>query len=142
MEQFNLFEEIEREERDNAQIKRVQDEYRLWKTLPDIIPYKKEYAYKHWAVDTSPIHLCDGLPKEYDIWLNTCECNKGGEFWVFNKGKIGGELISECPYCHANLAKGEGSRFLRKWERGYSFYQERTVRSYYKLDAIDLMEGA
>ena len=136
MEQINLFTQLEQENRENRHRKFVRDGYRLWLTTPDIVPYKEELAYLHDTYSGSPIHICDNKPDNVHIWWNR-GASIGGEYWVLNERPLAGERIDICPYCKANLKNGEGERFLEKWLRGYTYYQEKSVRDYYDLDEID-----
>ena len=136
-EQLNLFEMEEEKYKANRQIEEMQKSYKMWKRIPEIVPLKPEYLKMHNVFDVSPIHICREKPEDVTIWWNVGASQSDHEYWVLSQKKMTGEVIELCPYCHAFLLMGQGDRFVRKWKRGETFYQEKSVREYYKLDEVE-----
>lgn len=128
-EQINWFEQVEAEERAKKEQERVRNGYRLWLAADDLTPCPPGTREFNSLVYGQIIHKCPEMPQNVSVWRNTVP---PGEYWVLN-----GEQIFSCPYCNANLSYGEGERFLTKWKRGETYYQEQTVRDFYHLDEID-----
>ena len=138
--QINLFEQIERENSETARKQKVRDEYRMWKRIPEIVPFKNEHLKMFNVFNPSPIHICAEMPEAVKIWWNVGASQKDNEYWVLSKKAVCGEAVKECPYCNAKLAKGEGERHSVRWTRGETFYKEKSVREYYELDQVDKEE--
>ena len=141
MEQINLFEEDERAIRKAQQIKQVREDYRLWKKVPEKSPFEP-WMLKY--VDSGGVfgnveHKCEQMTGENEYcWQNRAECIAGGSpFWVYHPGKMKGEFVDKCPCCGADLTKYEGGIYVTKWQRGKTYYQEKSVREYYELDEVD-----
>lgn len=87
-----------------------------WKILPKYSPCPSDLTCWDYTFFINKCHLCHGMPIDASVWQNTAAWDHG-EFWVLNRGdSIEGEQIRECPFCHCNLAEGEGERFLEKRE--------------------------
>ena len=137
-EQINLFEQIEAEEREASSIRTVQEGYRIWLRTLDLTPCTN-HAVVDYRYHDGIIHRCDTMPADIYMWQNTVACIHGGEYWVKGgDGILTGTQMDICPYCHANLCRGDGQRFLRK-ASGH-VYSERSYRRYYKLDEVEASE--
>lgn len=57
-------------------------------------------------------HVCAEMPKDTVIWLNEVEAP---EYWVMRPvDSPMGDDVQTCPFCGANLSKGEGNAVLIK----------------------------
>lgn len=120
------------------------EHYQLWLKAPDlyIVPddmreEMKGYPHAtHCDIYGSTLHVCDENDRTHYFWLNPGATPKGGgEYWVMNEnGNPAGELVEICPYCGANLRKGEGRIALKKNHSREKYYNEESVRKYYALD--------
>ena len=74
-------------------------------------------TWRYCMVWEQALHRCQGLPPNQEIWLNHIE---KPEYWVMNwNDDPCGEHIEICPFCHANLACGEGDAVLIKADDGW-----------------------
>lgn len=87
-----------------------------WKALPKYTPCEPDLTSWDYTFYIDKCHLCDQMPVDAHVWQNTFAFEHG-EFWVLNRGdEIEGTYIRECPFCHCDLASGQGARFLEKRE--------------------------
>ncbi len=136
-EQFNLFELIEEEEKADKNKRAVREGYRIWIKTAPLTPCKP-LAPIDYRIHNGIIHICDTMPEDVYMWCNPTMSMNGGEFWALQKPKVRGyqpEQLNVCPYCKANLQKGEGQRYLRKATG--RVYSEKSYRDYYGLDEVD-----
>ena len=138
--QFNLFEQIEAEDRDAKDRRAVREGYRIWLKTPELIPCKP-FSFIDYRFHDGIIHVCETMPKDVYMWCNPTTPRHGGEYWALQKPKKKGyqpQQMDVCPYCKVNLQKGEGIRYLRKATG--RVYSERSYRDYYGLDEVDAEE--
>ena len=109
--QIDLFEILEQE-----QWQRRHEAARLeWEKVPQFKPCSSDCRWWNYAIWVHKVHICKEKPEDVDIWQNTfCP----GEFWVMNDpGEIQGRRIDSCPFCHCDLSRGQGARFLEKRDK-------------------------
>ena len=123
MKQFDLF-----ECQNELDIQAKQEQmFQKWRLLPperlilagtpDRRRLGAELADGYCMVWEQALHRCQGLPPNREIWLNHIE---KPEYWVMNwNDDPCGEHIEICPFCHANLACGEGDAVLIKADDGW-----------------------
>ena len=108
MKQFDLFE---------CQKELLPPERLILAGTPDRRRLGEELADGYCMVWEQALHRCQGLPPNQEIWLNHIE---KPEYWVMNwNDDPCGEHIEICPFCHANLACGEGDAVLIKADDGW-----------------------
>lgn len=135
-EQINLFETIERKERDEKAKRAVREGYRRWLKAPELTPCGRR-AVIDYNVHDGIIHRCETMPQDVYMWQNTMASIHGGEYWLLQEPSVSltGKQSDICPYCRADLCRGEGKRYLHR-ASGH-VYSQKSYRRYYGLDEID-----
>ncbi len=123
MEQMTIFENMEEQERKEAQAKM----FREWMTMPaeklvlavssERMDVRSDLAHGYCMRWSKALHRCPGLPDDQYIWLNEIE---PPEYWVLNRnGDQCGEHVETCPFCGADLKHGGGDVVLHKADDGW-----------------------
>jgi hypothetical protein len=129
-EQLNFIEDMERAKKEQDWFEKRTSAYNKWLSLPnethisDGSEERSQVRYDFWQFGLSLYrnahHICEPMPEDEYVWLNSAASHSGGEFWVLNKKDgMGGKHIEVCPYCGANLAEGRGDVLLQKKEEGH-----------------------
>ena len=147
--QINILEQMEREEREKKYYEAFRERYRKWlhtdgdKTIKENDPERAtmvSYPHDtHCDIYSQCIHVCNEMPEDVYIWINTTAGCIYNEYWVLNRrGEVGGKRIDICPYCGVNLRSGKGDIKLIK--QTPDRFKDKSTRNYYKLDEIDMEE--
>lgn len=144
-EQISMFADLEQAEHNAVEqriIDRMRREYLAWKSTPQYTPIDRGCESYNSTIYGGVAHVCGGMPEDVHVWRNVYavftgnDARDGREYWVLNhRGNPSGERIDVCPYCGANLRRGEGDVFLER-NPGTFFADERN-RRYWRLDELD-----
>lgn len=139
--QINFITQMQEQDWEEKRIEKVREHYQMWLKAPDMyfVPDEKREEMKTYPLRTgydifgATVHICNENDGKHRIWLNIGERPSwGGEYWVMNENdNPAGELIQVCPFCKANLCRGEGRIALEKNHQREEHYNSETMRQYY-----------
>lgn len=126
MEQINLLEQLEQEQKAEQRFQEHTRLYHEWLNLPKKILVKEgtperenlteELWYGYCSLYKCAHHECPNMPPDKYIWLNPTQ----KDYWVLaTHGVIESKHITECPYCGTKLSEGKGDAVLYKCEPKY-----------------------